>query len=58
MDQLVSATRSLFDKVQNNERAASGLMTQCEALQQSLRSTQEVSVICLWCGGVYNLTSF
>ena len=43
LDQLVSATRSLFDKVQNNERVAGGLMKQCETLQQSLRSTQEVS---------------
>ena len=43
LDQLVSATRSLFDKVQNNEKVAGGLMKQCESLQQSLHSTQEVS---------------
>ena len=45
LDQLVSATRSLFDKVQNNDRVAGGLMKQCEFLQQSLRSTQEVSSV-------------
>ena len=53
LDQLVSATRLLFDKVQNNERIAGGLTKQCESLQQSLRSTQEVSQrVVLTCGSL------
>ena len=53
LDQLVSATRLLFDKVQNNEKIAGGLTKQCESLQQSLHSTQEVSQrVFLTCGSV------